>query len=435
MAELKSILAREILDSRGFPTLEVDVILSSGLVGRASVPSGASKGSHEALELRDGGSRYGGKGVCKAIAQVVEISAALFEHDVRYQKGIDEKLITLDGTPDKSRLGANTLLAVSMACARAAAKAVHRPLFEYLDYDPDNNPAACLPLPLINIINGGAHANNGLDIQEFMIVPVGAPCFSEALRYASEVFHALKALLSAKGLSTAVGDEGGFAPPLHSHEAALEIILEAIHQAGFKAGRDIALALDLASTAFFDKGHYSLPLQKQCFSTDAWINYLQGLVRQYPIISLEDAMAEEDWEGWKALTEALGTSVQLVGDDLFVTDCNRLSRGISEKSANAVLIKPNQIGTVSETRAAIEMAKVAGFESIISHRSGETEDTFIADLTVGCHVQQIKTGSVSRGERTAKYNQLLRIEEMLGNNARFAGWAPFKKFKQHDALS
>ncbi len=435
MAELKSILAREILDSRGFPTLEVDVVLSSGLVGRASVPSGASKGSHEALELRDGGSRYGGKGVRKAIAQVVEISAALFEHDVRYQKGIDDKLIELDGTPDKSRLGANTLLAVSMACARAAAKAVHRPLFEYLQNDPDNHPAYCLPLPLINIINGGAHANNGLDIQEFMIVPVGAPCFSEALRYASEVFHALKALLSAKGLSTAVGDEGGFAPLLHSHEAAMEMILEAIHQAGFKAGRDIALALDLASTAFFEKGHYSLPLQKQRFSTDAWINYLQGLARQYPIISLEDAMAEEDWEGWKALTEALGSSLQLVGDDLFVTDCNRLSRGIFEKSANAVLIKPNQIGTLSETRAAIEMAKAAGFETIISHRSGETEDTFIADLTVACQVQQIKTGSVSRGERTAKYNQLLRIEEMLGKKASFAGWLPFEKFKQHDALS
>ncbi|MBP6104695.1 MAG: phosphopyruvate hydratase [Gammaproteobacteria bacterium] len=435
MAELKSILAREILDSRGFPTLEVDVILSSGLMGRASVPSGASKGSHEALELRDGGSRYGGKGVRKAIAQVVEISAALFEYDVRYQKAIDEKLIALDGTPDKSRLGANTLLAVSIACARAAAKAVHRPLFEYLQNDPDNHPACCLPLPLINIINGGAHANNGLDIQEFMIVPVGAPCFSEALRYASEVFHALKALLSAKGLSTAVGDEGGFAPLLHAHEEALDIILEAIHQAGFKAGRDIVLALDLASTAFFDKGHYSLPLQKQGFSTDAWINYLQGLVRQYPIISLEDAMAEEDWEGWKDLTQALGTSVQLVGDDLFVTDCNRLFRGISEKSANAVLIKPNQIGTLSETRAALEMAKVAGFETIISHRSGETEDTFIADLTVACHVQQIKTGSVSRGERTAKYNQLLRIEEMLGNNPSFAGWSPFKKFKQYDALS
>ena len=435
MAELKSILAREILDSRGFPTLEVDVILSSGLVGRASVPSGASKGSHEALELRDGGSRYGGKGVRKAIAHVAEIGTALFEHDVRHQKGIDDKLIALDGTADKSRIGANTLLAVSMACARAAAKAVHRPLFEYLHNDPNNDPTYCLPLPLINIINGGAHANNGLDIQEFMIVPVGAPCFSEALRYASEVFHALKALLSAKGLSTAVGDEGGFAPLLHSHEAAMDIILEAIHQAGFKAGRDITLALDLASTAFFDKGHYSLPLQKQRFSTDAWINYLQGLVRQYPIISLEDAMAEEDWEGWKALTEALGTAVQLVGDDLFVTDCNRLSRGIFEKSANAVLIKPNQIGTLSETRAAIAIAKAADFESIISHRSGETEDTFIADLAVACQVQQIKTGSVSRGERTAKYNQLLRIEEMLGKNASFAGWLPFKKFKQHDALS
>ncbi len=429
MAAIKKILGREILDSRGIPALEVDVILSSGLMGRASVPSGASKGAHEALELRDGGSRYGGSGLQKAIKHVMDISTVLFDFDVRHQKGIDHKLIELDGTADKSRLGANTLLAVSMACARAAAKAVNRPLFEYLS-DSEQVTSYCLPLPLINIINGGAHANNGLDIQEFMIVPVGAPSFSEALRYAAEVFQALKALLHSRGLSTAVGDEGGFAPALTSHEAALEIILEAVLQAGLKAGSDMVLALDLASTVFFEKGRYTLPLQKQSFSTGAWIDYLKGLVRQYPILSLEDAMAEEDWEGWQALTKILGSSVQLVGDDLFVTHCDRIARGIREKSANAVLIKPNQIGTLTETRAAIDMASRAGLETIISHRSGETEDSFIADLTVASQVRQIKTGSVSRSERTAKYNQLLRIQEMLGAKASFSGWRPFAHFKK-----
>lgn len=425
MAEIKALRAREILDSRGNPTVEVDVILESNIIGRASVPSGASTGQYEAMELRDGGSRYGGKGVQKAIDNIQkEISPALRGHDVRHQKGIDDILIQLDGTPHKSRLGANATLAVSIAVARAGAKAVRMPLFQYLKQGKDQQ--VVLPIPFMNIINGGAHADNTLDIQEFMIVPLGAPSFKEAIRYGVEVFHALKALLKKQGLNTAVGDEGGFAPNLTSHEMAIQLILEAVEKAGFKAGKEICLALDLASTEFFKEGFYYLKSENKKFNREQWVAYLAQLVAKFPIFSLEDGMAEEDWQGWKLLTETLKNQVQLVGDDLFVTNTQRFARGIQEGIANAILIKPNQIGTLTETCQAIKMANEAHYATIISHRSGETEDTFIADLSAATNAGQIKAGSLSRTDRVAKYNQLLRIEEMLGEQAQFAGYSPFK---------
>jgi len=423
MAEIKKIQAREILDSRGIPTVEADVILSSGVVGRASVPSGASTGKQEAVELRDGGRRYQGKGVLKAVEWIqTEIQKALIDHDVRHQKGIDEILINLDGTPNKSRLGANSLLAVSLAAARAGALAVRLPLYEYLSL---GQKITHLPVPLFNVINGGVHANNNLDIQEFMIVPIGASSFKEALRYGAEVFQALKALLKERNFSTAVGDEGGFAPSLNSHQAAIELILTAIENAGFKPGKDISLALDLASSEFYREEKYCLASENKAFTAAEWVDYLNGWVRQYPILSLEDAMSEEDWLGWKLLSERLGQKAQLVGDDLFVTNDKLLARGIQNGIANAVLIKPNQIGTLTETLRTIHLAKENNYAQVFSHRSGETEDTFIADLAVATNAYQIKTGSLSRGERTAKYNQLLRIEEALGSSVEYLGLRAF----------
>lgn len=426
MAEIKDIKAREILDSRGFPTVEVDVQLMSGVIGRAAVPSGSSTGSHEALELRDEGKRYAGKGVLNALQSIQnEIRPALMGHDVRHQKGIDDILINLDGTSNKGRLGANAILGVSLACIHAAANAVKLPLFQYL---AGGTRLKRLPVPLINIINGGAHADNNISIQEFMIVPVSAASFKEALRYAAEVFHALKAILRRQGLSTAVGDEGGFAPNLTSHEAALELILTAIQEAGFKAGEDIYLALDVASTEFYqaggspETGIYQLSqLENRSLNSEAMVEFLVRLTEQYPLISIEDGLAEADWLGWKLLTKQLGSKIQLVGDDVFVTNTNILSRGISEGIANSILIKPNQIGTITETLAAVKMAKEANYTPIISHRSGETEDTSIADLAVGWGIPQIKTGSLSRTDRLAKYNQLLRIEDILGRDAEYAG--------------
>jgi enolase len=425
MAEIKDIQAREILDSRGFPTVEVDVILGTGVMGRASVPSGASTGAHEVVELRDNdAARFGGKGVLKAIHNIqTEIRTALIGHDVRYQKGIDDILIRLDETPNKSRLGANAILAVSVAAARAAAKAVRLPLYQSLKQG-DTSPYL-LPVPLMNIINGGAHADNNIDIQEFMIIPVGAPSFKEALRYGVEIFQALKALLKKRGLSTAVGDEGGFAPNLSANESALELILEAIQSAGFKAGSDVYLALDAASSEFYQDGQYHLGSENQYYSAEEWVNYLTQLVDQYPILSIEDGMAEDDWQGWKLLMESLSNRIQLVGDDIFVTNTKILMRGIQDEIANAILIKPNQIGTLTETCHAIQMAQGANFATIISHRSGETEDTLIADLAVAMNAGQIKSGSLCRTDRIAKYNQLLRIEEKLVTTAQYAGRTPY----------
>lgn len=447
MAEIKDIHAREILDSRGFPTVEVEIVLMTGVTGRASVPSGSSKGSNEAMELRDEEKRYCGKGVQKALKNVQdEIRPALIGHDVRHQKGIDDILINLDGTSNKGRLGANAILAVSLACAHAAANAVKLPLFQYLGVL--NHPQV-LPVPLMNIINGGAHANNNLDIQEFMIVPLKAPSFKEALRYGAEVFHALKALLKRKGFSTSVGDEGGFAPNLPSNEAAIEFILTAIQDAGFKAGSDIFLALDVASSEFFEAQNPINPVkssekyllkslksesakstsnneaESKSLSSEAMVEFLVRLTEQYPIISIEDGLAEGDWAGWKLLTQRLGKKIQLVGDDIFVTNTHIFSKGIAEGVANSILIKPNQIGTLTETLAAITMAKEAKYTPIMSHRSGETEDTSIADLAVGWGVWQIKTGSLSRTDRIAKYNQLLRIEDILGGEAEYAGKKAF----------
>jgi enolase len=436
VAEIKDIHAREILDSRGFPTVEVEVTLITGVHGRASVPSGASKGSNEALELRDEEKRYNGKGVQKALINVQnEIKPALIGHDVRHQKGIDDILINLDGTSNKGKLGANAILAVSLACSHAAANAVKLPLFEYLG--GDRHPHQ-LPVPLMNIINGGAHADNAIDIQEFMIVPLAAPSFKEALRYGAEVFHALKALLKRQGLGTAVGDEGGFAPNLSSNEAALDCILTAIQDAGLKVGSDIYLALDVASNEFFETtfhskaetglGEYKLKSsdgKEVKLNSEKMVDYLIRLIEQYPIISIEDGLAENDWHGWQLLTKRLGKKIQLVGDDVFVTNTHLLSKGIKEDVANSILIKPNQIGTLTETLAAIKMAKDANYTPIMSHRSGETEDTSIADLAVGWGVPQIKTGSLSRTDRLAKYNQLLRIEDILGDKAVYAGKAAF----------
>ncbi len=424
MAEIKEVRAREILDSRGTPTIEAEVVLSSGVIGRACVPSGASTGQHEAVELRDGGTRYRGKGVLKAVHNVEhEIRDAVLGHDVRHQKGIDEILIRLDDTPNKSRLGANAILSVSMAVARAASLAVNVPLYQYLHQG--HTGSWQLPVPLMNIINGGAHADNTLDIQEFMIVPVGAPTFKEAVRYGVEVFQTLKTILKQKKLNTAVGDEGGFAPDLPSNEAAIELILTAIESAGFKAGKDIYLALDLASNELLEDNRYHLKSENRSFSVEEWVAYLAQWVNRYPLISLEDAMGEEDWSGWKLLTESLGSRVQIVGDDIFVTNTKLLLRGIHENVANSVLIKPNQIGTLTETCQTLHLAKESKYTTIISHRSGETGDDFIADLSVATEAGQIKTGSLCRSDRVGKYNQLMRIEEQLGASAQYAGLSPF----------
>lgn len=420
MALIQQVRGFEILDSRGNPTVAAEVVLDNGARGFAASPSGASTGAREALELRDGDpKRYLGKGVQKAVGHVNgELRQALLGQNAMDQSTVDRLMIELDGTPTKSRLGANALLAVSLASAKAAAAAAGAPLYQHLRMA--GSPLQ-LPVPMMNIINGGAHASNNVDMQEFMILPVGAPSFSEALRWGVEVFHSLKSLLKARGLSTTVGDEGGFAPDLPSNEAALEIILEAITQAGYKVGSDISLGLDLASSEFYKNGRYDLASEGKTFDSAQFTDYLASWVDQYPIITIEDGMAEDDWAGWKLLTDKLGKRVQLVGDDLFVTNTAILSEGIKAGVANSILIKLNQIGTLTETLAAITMADEAGYSSVISHRSGETEDTTIADLSVCTLATQIKTGSLCRTDRVAKYNRLLRIEEELGDSARFDG--------------
>ena len=418
-------IAREILDSRGNPTVEVDVLLESGVLGRAAVPSGASTGSREAIELRDGDkSRYLGKGVLKAVEHVnTEICEAIIGLDVEDQAFIDQTMIDLDGTENKSRLGANAILAVSMACARAAAEQAGLPLYRYLG----GAAPMALPVPMMNIINGGAHANNNIDMQEFMIIPVGAPSFREALRYGAEVFHALKKLLDDAGMATTVGDEGGFAPNLESHEAALKLIVQAIEKAGLQPGIDVAIGVDCAASEFHKDGRYHLESEGLKLTSAEFTDYLAAWCDKYPVISIEDGMAEADWDGWKILTDKLGKRVQLVGDDLFVTNTKILKEGIEKGITNSILIKVNQIGTLSETFQAIEMAKQAGYTSVISHRSGETEDTTIADLAVATNARQIKTGSLSRSDRMAKYNQLLRIEEELGDTASYPGRDAFRQ--------
>lgn len=417
MADIMDIRAREILDSRGNPTVEVDMELTDGTFARAAVPSGASTGMYEATELRDGGTRFGGKGVLAAVENVnTEIADAVIGMDASDQRGIDSLMIALDGTENKSRLGANAILAVSLAAAQAAAQSARLPLYQYLG----GANAHVLPVPMMNIMNGGAHADNNVDIQECMIMPVGAPNFSEALRMGAEVYQALKGVLKGKGLATAVGDEGGFAPNLPSNEAAIEVICEAIEKAGYRAGEDIALALDVAASEILgDDGLYHLTGDHTAKDAAGMVAYYQGLLENYPIISIEDGLGEEDWDGWKLLTETLGGKIQLVGDDLFVTNTERLSRGIHKGVANSILIKVNQIGTLTETMEAVEMAKRAGYSAVISHRSGETEDTTIADIAVALNAGQIKTGAPARTERVAKYNQLLRIEEALDTNAMY----------------
>jgi enolase len=423
MSAIVDVIAREILDSRGNPTIEADVVLESGISGRAAVPSGASTGSKEAIELRDGdNARYGGKGVQKSIENVnTEICEAIIGLDASEQAFVDRTMIDLDGTENKSRLGANAILAVSAAVAKAAAEESTLPLYRYLGGAGE----MMLPVPLMNVINGGAHANNSVDMQEFMLVPLGAPTFREALRYGSEVFHALKKLIDAKGMATTVGDEGGFAPNLPSNEAALQLLLEAIDKAGYTAGTDIALALDCAASEYYKDGMYELASEGSKLTRSQMVDYLANWVDKYPIISIEDGMSEHDWDGWKLLTDRLGKKVQLVGDDLFVTNTKILKQGIAKGVANSILIKINQIGTLSETFAAISMAMRAGYTSIISHRSGETEDSLIADIAVGTNAGQIKTGSLSRSDRIAKYNQLLRIEEDLGDIASYPGREAF----------
>ncbi|MBS3947925.1 MAG: phosphopyruvate hydratase [Dethiobacter sp.] len=424
MSLIMEITAREILDSRGNPTVEVDVTLEDGF-GRAAVPSGASTGAFEAVELRDNdGSRYLGKGVLKAVRNIHEIIApALCEMEALDQAAIDRRLLSLDGTPNKSKLGANAILGVSMAVARAAAAALGLPLYRYLG----GANAKVLPVPLLNILNGGKHADNNMDIQEFMVLPVGAATFAEALRVGTEVFHQLKKVLQKQGLSTSVGDEGGFAPSLPSNEAALEIIVRAIEAAGYKPGSEVVLALDVAATEMYRDGLYHLDGEGLQKDAGQMVEYYVKLASSYPIVSIEDGLAEDDWEGWSLLTERLGRQVQLVGDDLFVTNMERLQKGIEARTANAILIKLNQIGTVTETLDCIELACRAGYNTIISHRSGETEDTSIADLAVACGAGQIKTGAPSRTDRVAKYNQLLRIADQLGEEARYAGRAPFAR--------
>ncbi|HEX3732278.1 MAG TPA: phosphopyruvate hydratase [Mycobacteriales bacterium] len=423
MAAIEGLYAREILDSRGNPTVEVEVVLDDHTVARAAVPSGASTGAFEAIELRDGDDRYNGKGVVKAVDAVIEeIAPALVGFEPSEQRLIDQTLLDLDGTPDKSRLGANAMLGVSLAVARVAADSAELPLFRYLG-GPN---AYLLPVPMFNIVNGGAHADSNVDIQEFMIAPIGAETFSEALRWGAETYHALKSVLKSKGLSTGLGDEGGFAPDLSSNRAALDLIAEAVQKAGYELGSQIALALDVAATEFYADGVYTFEGAKK--TSDEMSAYYTELVGSYPIVSIEDPLAEEDWTGWQNLTRDLGSRVQLVGDDLFVTNPERLRRGVAEASANALLVKVNQIGTLTETLDAVDLAHRSGFRCMLSHRSGETEDTTIADLAVATNAGQIKSGAPARSERVAKYNQLLRIEEELDDAARYAGAAAFPRF-------
>ena len=425
MSKIINVIGREIIDSRGNPTVEADVILDNGVVGRAAVPSGASTGQREAVELRDGDmSRYLGKGVLKAVAAVSgELREAIIGMDVACQKAIDEKIIATDGTENKARLGANALLAVSMAAARAAANDAGISLYRSLGGDKAN----VMPVPMMNIINGGSHADNSIDLQEFMIVPVGANSIAEAVRYGAEIFHSLKKVLNEKGLNTAVGDEGGFAPDLPSNEAAIEVILAAISDAGYVAGKEIMIAIDAASSEFYKDGLYVLASENRSLSSAEFVDLLATWVDQYPIISIEDGMDENDWAGWKLLTDRIGDRVQLVGDDLFVTNTKILSKGIEQGVGNSILIKVNQIGTLTETLAAIDMAKGAGYTAVVSHRSGETEDTTIADLAVATNAGQIKTGSLSRSDRIAKYNQLIRIESELGQAATYPGMKAFSQ--------
>tara|TARA_B110000196_G_scaffold316776_1_gene328730 strand:+ start:2028 stop:3320 length:1293 start_codon:yes stop_codon:yes gene_type:complete len=425
LSKIINVIGREIIDSRGNPTVEADVILGNGVVGRAAVPSGASTGQREAVELRDGDiSRYLGKGVLKAVAAVSgELREAIIGMDVTDQKAIDEKIIATDGTENKARLGANALLAVSMAAARAAANDAGISLYRSLGGDNAN----VMPVPMMNIINGGSHADNSIDLQEFMIVPVGANSIAEAVRYGAEIFHSLKKVLNEKGLNTAVGDEGGFAPDLPSNEAAIEVILTAISDAGYVAGKEIMIAIDAASSEFYKDGLYVLASENRSLSSAEFVDLLATWVDQYPIISIEDGMDENDWAGWKLLTDRIGNRVQLVGDDLFVTNTKILSKGIEQGVGNSILIKVNQIGTLTETLAAIDMAKDAGYTAVVSHRSGETEDTTIADLAVATNAGQIKTGSLSRSDRIAKYNQLIRIESELGQAATYPGMKAFSQ--------
>ncbi|KAF0969532.1 phosphopyruvate hydratase [Gordonia sp. YY1] len=423
MAIIEQVGAREILDSRGNPTVEVEVVLDDGTFTRAAVPSGASTGEHEAVELRDGGERYLGKGVTKAVEGVLgELAPAVIGIEAEEQRLVDQALLDCDGTPDKSRIGANALLGVSLAVAKGAAESAGLPLFRYIG-GPN---AHILPVPMMNIINGGEHADNGIDFQEFMIAPVGAPTFKEALRCGAEVYHALKSVLNKQGLNTALGDEGGFAPDLPNTEAAIAVIGEAVGKAGYNFGRDVVIALDAASTEFYSNGAYKLEGKE--FGADDMVAFYEKLISDYPIVSIEDGLSEDDWAGWAKLTESIGDKVQLVGDDLFVTNPERLEEGISKGIANALLVKVNQIGTLTETLDAVALAHNNGYKSMMSHRSGETEDTTIADLAVACSCGQIKTGAPARSERVAKYNQLLRIEEGLGDAARYAGDLAFPRF-------
>jgi enolase len=419
MTTIEVIRAREVLDSRGNPTVEAEVLLAGGAFGRAAVPSGASTGALEAVELRDGGDRYGGKGVTRAVANIHdEIAPALLGKNATHQEELDQIMLDLDGTPNKGRLGANAILAVSLAASRAVSAALDIPLFKYL-----GGPAArVLPVPFLNVLNGGAHAANSVDIQEFMLVPAGAPSFAEALRAGVEVYHSLKAVLGARQLSTNVGDEGGFAPNLSSNREALEALAEAIGKAGYKLGDDIALAMDVAASELYENGKYILAGEGRELSSEEMTSFLEGLLDDFPLVSIEDGLAEDDWDGWKLHTERLGDRTQLVGDDIFVTNESILRKGISEAVGNAILIKVNQIGSLSETLHTMETAERAGYGRMVSHRSGETEDAFIAHLAVATNAGQIKTGAPARAERTAKYNQLLRIEEILGDQARYAGW-------------
>ena len=429
MLSITEVHGREILDSRGNPTVEVDVVLEDGTVGRAAVPSGASTGVHEAVELRDGDElRYIGKGVMKAVQNINDIIAPeVVGQLVTNQIGIDQLMIELDGTPNKSKLGANAILGVSLAAAKAAAAVSGLPLYQYIGGVYAHN----LPIPMMNILNGGSHADNNVDLQEFMVMPAGVESFSDALRTGAEIFHALKAVLKVKGLNTSVGDEGGFAPDLSSNSAALDVIMDAIEKAGYKAGKDVYIAIDPASSEFYNKetGKYELKSEDRALTSEEMVEYYSDLIEKYPIISLEDGLAEDDWDGWKILTEKLGDKVQLVGDDIFVTNTTRLGKGISGNIANSILIKVNQIGTLTETLAAIEMAHKAGYTTVISHRSGETEDTTIADIAVATSACQIKTGSASRTDRIAKYNQLLRIEEELDDAANYPGLNAFNHLK------
>jgi enolase len=425
MAKIKNIIAREILDSRGNPTVEVDVTLHDQSCGRAAVPSGASTGSHEAVELRDGGKRYGGKGVLKAVENVnTKIKKALKGKDWN-QRSLDEAMIKLDGTANKGKLGANAILGVSLAFAHAVATSQKKPLYKYFK-DISRTKDMRLPLPMMNILNGGKHALNSTDLQEFMIMPVGAKSFAQALQMGAETFHALKKILAERGLNTSVGDEGGFAPSLPKNESAIEVILEAIEKAGYKPGKDIGIAIDAAASELYKDGKYHLATENKILSSEQMVSFYENWVNKFPIVSIEDGLAEDDWKGYALMTKRLGKKIQIVGDDLFVTNPERLKMGIEKKACNSILIKLNQIGTVSETIDAIDMARKAGYTSVVSHRSGETEDTTISDFVVGLGTGQIKTGSLCRSERTAKYNQLLRIEQELGSKAHFSGKKAFK---------